>query len=188
MLAGCALLLYVSGLLLSYHVPCGSEYYRLDLCYQPQYKNWAPQETSSPAIGPGTTLTQEIVARCDNMTELRVWVNSRGTDPSATTTLALRAPTEEKDVVAQTFPNASIASGGWLTVRFPAEPSSSNQLYLMKLTGSSPDGVQVGYSGEGEYLDGKLFENDTPVGGDVLFQYGCVAGLRQLVFPQPAYR
>jgi hypothetical protein len=177
-LAGCALLLYVSGLLLSYHVPCGSQYYRLDLCYQPQYKNWAPQDTSSPAIGPSMILTQEIVARCDNMTDIRVWINSSGTNPIGTTTLSLRAPTEEKDVVTQTYSNSSISSGGWLTARFPVEPGSLNRLYQLKLAGSSPDGVRVGYSGEGEYLDGKLFENEQPMTRDILFQYGCISGLR----------
>jgi len=115
------------------------------------------------------------------MTEARVWVNSRGADPNGTTTLSLRAPTEGKDVVTQTFVNASILPGGWLTARFPTEARSLNQLYQLKLTGSSPDGIQVGYSAEGEYLDGKLFENDRPMAEDILFQYGCIAGLRAAI-------
>ena len=48
------------------------------LCYQPQYKNWAPESVSSPPISSSFTLTQEIVPACDRMTELRVWVNSEG--------------------------------------------------------------------------------------------------------------
>jgi hypothetical protein len=133
-------------------------------------------------------LTQEIVAKCSNMTEVRVWVNSNGADPAGTTTLSLRAPTEEKDVVTRTFSNASISPDGWLTADFPTEPSSLNQLYLLKLRGSSPDGVRVGYSEKAEYLDGKLFENDTPASQDILFQYGCVAGLRELMSPSLSSR
>ena len=172
----------MAGLVLSYHVPCGSQYYRLDLCYQPQYKNWAPQDVSSPAVGPSMSLTQEIVAKCNNMTEVRVWVNSSGTDSSATTTLTVRAPGEEKDVITKTFSNASISPGGWLSVRFPVEAASLAQLYQLKLTGSSDGGIRLGYSEKAEYLDGKLFENGAPVSQDILFQYGCVAGLRSLIF------
>jgi uncharacterized membrane protein len=182
-LASCALTLYVAGLILSYHVPCGSQYYRLDLCYQPQYKNWAPEDTSSPAIGPTMILTQEIVAKCSDMTDVRVWVNSNGSDRAGTTTLSLRAPTEEKDVVTKTISNASISPGGWITAAFPVEAASLSQLYLLKLTGSSPNGIHVGYSEKAEYLGGKLFENDQPVSQDILFQYGCVAGLRKLMTP-----
>jgi len=179
-LASASLILYMTGLLLSYHVTCGSQYYRLDLCYQPQYKNWAPQSVSSSAISPTLTLTQEIVPACDGMTELRMWVNSTGTDPVASTTVALRAPTEQKDLFKQTFVDAQIPKSGWLTVHFAPEWHSDNQLYILKLTGSSPDGIRIGYSDKAEYLDGKLFENDTPVAQDMLFQYGCLAGLRSL--------
>ena len=98
-----ALLLYVGGLILSYHVPCGSEYYRFGLCYQPEYKNWAPEASSSPPVSPAMTLTQEIVPACDGMQQLLVWVNSPGTDPAGTTQVTLRAPQEEKDLVHKTF-------------------------------------------------------------------------------------
>jgi uncharacterized membrane protein len=179
-LASIALVLYVGGLILSYHVRCGSQYYRLDLCYQPQYKNWAPQSVSSPPVSPSMTLTQEIVPACNGMTELNLWINSHGKDPSATTTLTFRAPTEEKDIVQQTFANGDITEGGWLSVGFSPEWHSNHQLYLLRLVGSSADGIRVGYSEKPEYLDGKLFENDTAMGQDILFQYGCIAGLRSL--------
>ncbi len=176
-LAGCALLLYSGGLLLSYHVSCGSEYYRMDLCYQPQYKNWAPESVSSPAISPSLTLTQEIVPACNDMTVLRVWVNDRGSDPAATTTVSLRTPTRETDLVKHTIKNADLPDRGWLTVPFARQGQSADQLYLLKVVGSSPHGLRLGYSEKAEYLTGKLFENDTPMPQDLLFQYGCVAGL-----------
>jgi len=179
-LASCALLLYTIGLILSYHVPCGSEYYRWSLCYQPQYKNWAPESVSSPPISSSLTLTQEIVPACSGMTELSVWVNSNGVDPAGTTTLTLRAPTQERDLIQDTFGNADIVERGWLTVTFPPEWSSEDQLYLLRLTGSSSDGIRVGFSEKPEYLRGKLLENDTALGQDILFQYGCIAGQQRL--------
>jgi hypothetical protein len=125
-------------------------------------------------------LTQEIVPACNGMTELSVWVNSRGTDSAAMTQLSLRAPTEQKDVIQQSFTNAKVQRDAWLTIRFPPEWQSQGQLYLLRLTGSSADGIQLGYSEKSEYSRGKLFENQTAMGRDLLFQYGCIAGLQRL--------
>ncbi len=179
-LATAALVLYVVGLILSYQVTCGSQFYQFGLCYQPQYKNWAPEASSSPSITPAMTLTQEIVPACDGMKEMRVWVNSTGSDPSGTTTLNLRAPTEEKNVVNRTFTNSEITKDGWLTVSFNPEPQSDNQLYVLTLKGSSASGIQVATSIKSEYHTGKLFENNTAIEQDVIFQYGCLAGLQKL--------
>jgi uncharacterized membrane protein len=178
-LAVAALVLFTAGLLLSYHVPCGSQYYRWSLCNQPQYKNWAPESVSSPPLTSTMTLTQEIVPACDGMTELRVWVNSNGGDNEGTTTLLLRAPSREAVLEEVTHQNPAIAERGWLTVTFPPEWDSGGQLYLLKLSGSTTDGIRVGYSEKPEYLRGRLLENDIPLGQDVLFQYGCVAGLQK---------
>jgi hypothetical protein len=181
------LVLYVGGLILSYQVTCGSQYYRFELCYQPQYKNWAPEASSSPPISPTMTLTQEIVPACNGMKELQVWVNSTGSDPSGKTTLSLRAPTEQKDVVSQTFTNADIKKDGWLTVGFSPEWESKDQLYILTIQGSSADpaprngGIQLAYSLKPEYLTGRLFENSTAISQDVIFQYGCIAGLQKLL-------
>ncbi len=175
--------LYVVGLVLSYQVTCGSQYYRLDLCYQPQYKNWAPQASSSPPVSSTMTLTQEIVPACNGMKEMRVWVNSTGSDSSGTTTLNLRAPTQEKDVVNQTFTNADIPKDGWLTVSFNPEGQSQGQLYILTLQGSSAGGIQVAYSLKPEYMTGRLYQNNAPIGQDMIFQYGCTAGLQKLLQP-----
>jgi uncharacterized membrane protein len=178
-----ALVLFTAGLLLSYHVPCGSEYYRWSLCNQPQYKNWAPESVSSPPISSTMTLTQEIVPACDGMTELRVWVNSNGGDDGGTTTLLLRAPSREAALDEATYQNRVIVERGWLMLTFPPEWDSDGQLYLLKLSGSTSDGIRVGYSEKPEYMRGRLLENDLPLGQDLLFQYGCVAGLQKTLSP-----
>jgi uncharacterized membrane protein len=184
LLALSSLILYVGGLVLSYRVTCGSEYYRSGLCYQPQYKNWAPQTDSSRPVSPNLALTQEIVPACNGMTELSVWVNSQGTDPNGMTELTLRAPTQQKDVVQQMIKNAGVSPSAWLTVHFKPEWKSRDQLYVLALRGSSPGGIQVGYSEKPEYLKGRLYENEAALGQDMLFQYGCIAGLQEL-WPTP---
>ncbi len=175
------LALYVGGLILSYQVTCGSQYYRLDLCYQPQYKNWAPQASSSPPLSSAMTLTQEIVPACNGMKEMRIWINAVGNDPSGTTTVSLRAPNEQKDVVQQKFKDPEITKDDWLTVSFNPEWQSENQVYILKLSSTSATGAQTATSLKPEYLTGRLFENNTPVGQDVIFQYGCIAGLQKLL-------
>ncbi len=180
-LALAALVLYTGGLLLSYHVPCGSEYYRLGLCYQPVYKNWAPDAASSPALSPSLTLTQEIVPACDGMQELDVWVNSPGTDPAGATRFTFRATQAQADLLQRTIPNAALPEDGWLRLSFPPQPASQKGLYLLTITGSSPGGTQVGYSLKADYAAGKLYENGAAVSQDILFQYGCRAGLQRLL-------
>jgi uncharacterized membrane protein len=180
LLAFSSLVLYVGGLILSYHVPCGSEFYRPGLCFEPQYKNWAPESVSSRPVSPDLTLVQEIVPACSGMTELSAWVTSSGTDPAGRTELTLHAPTQEKDVVQQVFKNSAVTPAAWLTVHFSPEWQSTNQLYLLTLKGSSPGGIRLGYSEKPEYLKGKLYENETAVGQDLLFQYGCIVGLQKL--------
>jgi uncharacterized membrane protein len=179
--AAAALVLYTGGLILSYHVPCGSEYYQLGLCYQPQYKNWAPEAASSPPVSPSMTLAQEIVPACNGMQQVLVWVNSPGSDPSGTANFILRDPRQGTDLVRQTFRNAEIPEDGWVRLNFAPQPSSKDNLYVLKVAGSSPGGIQVGYSLKAEYMKGKLSENGRPVSQDMLFQYGCLTGLQKAI-------
>jgi predicted membrane protein DUF2142 len=178
-LAGLGLALYIGGLILSYHVPCGSEYYRFSLCYQPVYKNWAPESASSPAVSPAMTLTQEFVPACNGMKELRVWVNSRG-NPNGTTELTLVSSDPDRHVAQQTFLNADIRGDDWLRMQLSPDWQSMGKVYRLVIQGSSPDGMTVGYSLKPEYALGKLYENNVRTGKDVLFQYGCIAGLQKL--------
>ena len=80
----------------------------------------------------------------------------------------------------RSFRNLDLAASNWLTLRFPAEPDSSGQLYVLTATGSTADGIRLGYSEKPEYLSGRLMENGASQGSDILFQYGCVAGLQSL--------
>ena len=178
-LALAALVLYTGGLLLSYHVPCGSEYYQLGLCMQPVYKNWSPESASSRPVTAGLALRQEIVPHCSGMQEADVWVNAPGSDPAGTTTFTLRSTGDDVDVAQQTLQNADIPRSGWVRLTFSPQPASQNHLYLLTVSGTG--GIRVGYSLKADYTDGKLYENGVPVSQDVLFQYGCRAGLEKVL-------
>ncbi len=178
-LASIALVLYTGGMILSYDVPCGSAYYQPGLCFQPVYKNWAPEAASSPPVGPSMVLTQEILPKCNEMQEVDVWVNSPGPDPVGTAQFTLRSSQGGALVAQRTLKNADVPENGWVRLVFQPQAASQNNLYLLTVSGSSPHGLRVGYSLKADYTDGKLYENGSPVSQDVLFQYGCRAGLDQ---------
>ncbi len=176
------LLIYLVGLVLSYHVVCGSEYYRTGLCYLPNYKNWAPDQRYSPPISNQVTLKQEILPRCNDLTSIRVWVNSSGSAINAVTEFIVKA--NDNQVTAQrTISDHELPDGNWFALNFAPDPSSLGKLYTLTIQSDDPASVnslKVSYSLKPEYTDGKLYENGQAVPQDMIFQYGCAAGLQKL--------
>jgi hypothetical protein len=167
---------------LSYHVLCGSQYYQKGLCYQPNYKNWAPDELYSPPISSQLTLAQEIVPECNGVAELRVWVNAHGADPDATTEFILKDVNVGREITSLHIPNSGLPAGDWFTLRFTPDWESNGKFYLLTVRGNaqSDSGPRIAYSLRPEYPAGKLYENDLPVNKDVIFQTGCIAGLDKI--------
>ena len=181
---GIALFLYTVGLILSYHVPCGSTYYKLDFCYHPVYKNWAPDDRYSSPVSQDLTLTQEIVPECNGMTQLRVWINASGADPSTSVRFTLHDPHLDRTLVDDSVLASHLPVGGWYAWNFHPESASLGRLYILTIQSENPDaerGVNISYSLRPEYPAGKLFENQESVSHDIIFQYGCLAGLQKIV-------
>jgi len=178
LLVGLSLLLYMTGMYLSYHVPCGSQYYQQGLCYQPNYKNWAPDALYSAPISNQLTLKQEIVPECDGLTEVRVWVNAEKADSNGQTEFILRDPSQPGAVASVQALNSELPAGSWYTLHFQPDWESTGQLYLLMIQGNSSNGKGpvVAYSLRQEYPAGKLYENDEPIERDMIFQTGCIAG------------
>lgn len=182
LLGGTALLLYVAGMYLSYHIPCGSQYYRADLCYQPIYKNWAPDELYSPPVSDQLTIQQEIVPECNGMTELRVWVNARDADPNAFTRFILKDVQRDREAMQFSVSNSDLPSGAWFPLDFEPDWSSNGKLYLLTIRadGAGRNGPRIAYSLRQEYPSGKLYENGEPLNRDAIFQTGCIAGWNKI--------
>jgi hypothetical protein len=172
------LLLYIAGMYLSYYVTCGSQYYRTDLCYQPVYKNWAPDDLYSPPISGQLTLQQEIVPECNGMSELRVWADARDADPNASTRFILTDVQKKQDLVHVDIPNSEFPSGAWYHLNFEPDWGSNGKFYLLTIAATEQDttGPQIAYSLRQEYPSGKLFENNEAIQRDLIFQTGCTAG------------
>ncbi|HXF85920.1 MAG TPA: DUF2142 domain-containing protein [Anaerolineales bacterium] len=182
LLGGTSLLLYTAGMYLSYYVVCGSQYYRTDLCYQPNYKNWSPNDLYSSPISAQLTLRQEIVSECDGMTELRIWINAKEAEPEAFTQFILADVQEGSEVLRVNVRNSELPSGDWFSLKFEPRWNSKGKFYLLTIRSeqSNTRGPQIALSLRPEYLEGKLYENDQPVNRDILFQTGCIAGWNKI--------
>lgn len=177
-----SLLLYLSGLYLSYHVVCGGSFYKPGLCYQPYYKNWAPHLFYSEPISSSFTLQQEIVPECQGAAEIRVWADGSNSPQDGELKLVLRDTENDSNLVEQTVSNGDLPKGGWLTLAFDPDWESLGKTYLLTIDlgrDSASPGGRFAFTQPGEYTLGRLYENTTPVSQDLVFQYGCVAGLEK---------
>ena len=170
-----SLLFYTTGMYLSYHVNCGSQFYQSGLCYQPNYKNWAPDERYSSPVSTQLTLKQEIVLECNGASEVRVWMTASEADPSGTTQFILQDVDQGRELVNQLVNNSALPVGDWYAIQFEPDWQSLGKFYLLTIASDST-GPQIAYSLRAEYPAGKLFENDQPMSQDMIFQTGCVAG------------
>jgi hypothetical protein len=183
-----ASIVYIIGLYLSFHVICGTAYYNKGLCYQPFYKNYAPLLRSSPPIDSNTTLMQEFVPVCDGMTEVRVRVNSKGNNGNGAVEFTIQDVEESYAIAQSSTQNDKIPNDDWYSINFPPEWESANKLYTITIQGTSRanDGPLLAYSVRPEYPLGILFENGEPLEDDIIFQYGCIAGMKKILnVPKP---
>ncbi len=173
-----SLVLYVVGMYLSYHVPCGSQYYQPGLCFQPYYKNSAPDDLYSPPISNQLTLTQEIVPECNGMTELRVWVNAKGASPDGSTDFILKDINLDRELINLSIINSELPNGDWFPLSFAPDWASDGKFYLLTIRkdGQGDLGPRIAYTQRSEYTAGKMYENDQPILKDLIFQTGCIAG------------
>jgi uncharacterized membrane protein len=174
-LSALSLLFYSTGMYLSYHVVCGSQFYQSGLCYQPNYKNWAPDERYSNPISTQLTLQQEIVLECNGASEIRVWMNASEANPSGTTQFILQDVDQGREIVNMAVNNSDLPAGDWYVIPFDPDWESLGKFYLLTIS-SNDMGPQIAYSLRAEYPAGKLYENDQPMPQDMIFQTGCVAG------------
>ena len=176
LLAVASLSLYTFGMYLSYHVECGSQYYTAGLCYQPNYKNWAPNEQFSEPLSVDLSLRQEAVAECGGMSEFRVWMDATAADPSGLTRISLTDVQGDHALARMTVSNDELPRKNWFVLSFPPEWNSDGRVYVLDLQSYSGKGPRLAYSLRPEYLEGRLYENGEPIGRDLIFQMGCVAG------------
>jgi hypothetical protein len=182
--AAVGLAAFTGGLYLSYHLTCGTTFYRPGLCYLPQYKNWAPEERFSPPFSQDLELRQELQAECANLAQVRVWTDSSEASPAGSVEIALRDIADGSTVAQEVIPNLGLPDQGWITLDFASQDDSLDQRYLITLRSADSGNVigpRISYTLRPEYELGLLYENERPVDHDLFFQYGCISGLQSMI-------
>lgn len=175
-----ASIIFVAGIFLSFHVVCGSTYYNRGLCYQPFYKNYSPLLRSTEPISNETVLVQEIAPTCNGLTLIQVRINYSNQDENGKTEFVVRDEYQKVVRNITTVQNNTLSEDAWYVIKFQPDWSSNGKLYTLTIRGIGGQtgmGPLVAYSVRPEYLAGALYQNGTEVDDDVIFQYGCVAGL-----------
>lgn len=176
-----ALLFFVGGAALSYHVSCGSQFYQRGLCYKPYYKNWAPSGNLSQPLNPSVELSQEIIPECPGLTEVRVWMSTTVGAPG-TTTLTIVDTLRSVELAKMAIANADLLEPGWQSLEFSPEWYSEGRRYLLSIRGEQGGpGPQVGLTIRPENPTVRLWVNGEKSDLDLFFQYGCLAGLERVL-------
>lgn len=171
------------GIFLSFYVPCGTTYYQTGLCYQPLYRDFTSGTRISPPISSETSLIQEIHPSCNGLTELRVWVIPSAPGDEGSTRFILQDPVNHQTRIDDSVPNALISEETWYRLSFDPDWQSASKRYVLKIIGTntpSGQGLRFLYAPQPEIDIGNLYENEEAMQGNIVMQYGCIAGLRKI--------
>jgi hypothetical protein len=169
-----ALCFYLFGIYLSYYIVCGNSIYGSGLCYQPQYKNWAPNAQFTQPVTQGVMLQLNFTSVCTPIQSVRVWSESPTQTGNGETTIILRNDTTGA-VLEERVENQKATDHGWLEVAFPPINNAIGQEFIIEITSDVTQpaaGLSFGVTTRREYLSG-LVINDVHQANDLIFQYGC---------------
>ncbi|OGO61976.1 MAG: hypothetical protein A2032_05990 [Chloroflexi bacterium RBG_19FT_COMBO_49_13] len=178
------MLVFSAGMYLSFYTRCGSSFFQKGLCYQPVYKNWAPDTNFFQPITSTHTLTQWIIPKCNYLTSVLVWVDSAGADTNGETEFILTDMENDSVVLDVIQSNPDLPRKGWFELASPADVKSGGKWYTLTIQNPEDDltsGIHVASSLRAEYIDAPLFQNGVEQENDVIFQYGCIAGWQKLL-------
>ena len=176
--------IWMAAASLSYHIACGESYYRFGLCYLPKYRNWNPPGSRVLPVGGTHVVSQDFVAECDNLTEVRVWTRNNEMAPVAGLEISLAGEASDEVLALGTFNRATIPNDGWLHMTFSPIRNSKKERFsitLRPLDHLVGQAIGVASSRTDEYFEGHVRLDGEDLDGDLLFQYGCRVGLASLL-------
>jgi uncharacterized membrane protein len=175
-------IIFLAAFFLVYHVTCGSSFYTGGLCYQPIYKNFSPQTSLSKTISGNTNLQQTFISNCNNLTQIRVWINQKNDTMGGLFNLRLTDTLTNTVIVNQQVGSDGLPLNGWLYINFPPIKDSQKKTYLFESSANTTQDLGLivfAYNNSNEYPNGKLSFENKAVEGNIIFQYGCVSGFNQ---------
>jgi hypothetical protein len=156
---------------------CGTSLYSPGLCYQPQYKNWAPNAHSTQPVVQDVIVQQNFQAVCSPLRSLRVWSSRASSEPSGKTMITLIDADSGLVLMKDQVDNQTASNHAWLEMTFPQIDKAVGRKFMIEITSdlSNPvNGLSFGVTARREYLYGMVI-NNVPDKVDLIFQYGCDA-------------
>jgi uncharacterized membrane protein len=175
-----ALSLNLLAVLFSFHVPCGSTFYQTGLCYRPLFKDFPSEVRASQPVSNGIVFTQEIQVACNGLAEVRVLLTPSTAGDNGTTHFVLEDAVSEQSLLDSSLKNQRIRAETWYPLRFEPDWDSAGKQYVLKILGTTDQGLQFLYTPQPEFNLGNSYENDQLLEDDIVLQYGCVTGLRKI--------
>jgi uncharacterized membrane protein len=168
--------LFSLGLVFSFYVTCGPSYYTPGgVCYQPVYRNWAPNDQFSAPVLQTDHLSQTFVADCSPLTRVRVWSDAP-VDTNASTRLTLKDAETNATIAENTIPNRNGAARGWMEMKFPMINGALDRRYEIEINSDAAlanEGLRFAVTARHEYAEGIFEINKAGMPYDLVFQYGC---------------
>ena len=175
-----ALSINLLGIFLSFHVPCGSTFYQTGLCYRPLFRDFPSEVRRSLPASEGMSLSQEIRVACNGLAEVRVMVIPSSTSDGGMTRFLLQDASGQHSLLDTSIPNNQIRAEDWHSLHFEPDWNSAGKHYILKILGTSNQGLQFLYTPQSEFNVGNSYENGQLLEEDLVLQYGCVTGLRKI--------
>jgi hypothetical protein len=165
---------YITGVYLSFYIPCGTSLYTPGLCHQPQYKNWAPNAQFTQPVTHDVSLQQTFTGVCTPIQSVRVWSESPSQTATGETSITLENISSGA-VLEERVENQNATDHGWLEVAFSPIDNAIGQKFMIEITSDITQpvaGLSFGVTTRREYLFG-LMINNVPKNYDLIFQFGC---------------
>ena len=175
-----ALSINLLGIFFSFHVPCGSTFYQTGLCYRPLFRDFPSEVHPSQPISEGMSLSQGIRVACDGLAEIRLMVIPSVTSDLGSTRFLLEDASGEHTFLDASIPNRQVRAESWLPLRFEPDWNSAGKQYLLKILGTTDQGLKFFYTPQSEFNLGNTYENGQLLEEDIVLQYGCATGLRKI--------
>jgi uncharacterized membrane protein len=176
------LLLNTLGIWLSFHVFCGSTFYRAELCYRPLFIGFPDIDRISQSVSKETLLVQEIQVGCNGFAGLQFWALPSAPGDTGTTRFTLQDTLSQRTLLDTFITNEHIDTEDWYPLYIQPDWHSAGKEYILTISGTNSPGEQgLKFPYTSSKFDlGNLYENGTPLQEKLILQYGCATGLQKM--------
>lgn len=169
---GIALLFFIIGQWMSYHVVCGSAQISGQPCILPFYKNWDPRPGASILLKKGVNFSQEFEPQCDSIRALRIYSFSSGHTIGVSGSYSLVDTETGLNLVNGTF-NDLLPVDNYFELKFPSISGVANRrLEIQFQVEKADDSTSLAIS-EGDQYRGVLSVDGKVLSDDLLLKYVC---------------